>query len=328
VFIFGADVPRMNEHYRLFGLHFASELEIAGLEPAKVGPVARSDVTIRSGAVSPETETTEFLGMAVCATPAGLYIEVPEVARFRISDGAEIIVDLVSTDAASARDHLLGTAMGAMLHQRGYLPLHANLLAWNGRAYAFAGASGAGKSTLAARLQAQGYGFLSDDICAVDWDEAGRPRAWPGIPRLKLWRDALAELSMDDTALRPLAWTADKFEAPVPYSDNGNPLPLAAIYDLREEADDAPRGVHPLAGVDAVNTLVAHTYRRRLTDFEGKSADYLRRVLNVVGAVPIFSLRRRWGFDEFDQELRNIHQSVTAVDATQGSSGTAPPELG
>jgi len=322
------DVSRMTQHYRLFGLHFASELEIAGLEPAKVGPVAQPDVRIRLGAVPPETMRTEFLGMAVRATPDGLCIEVPEIARFRISAGAEIVVALVAADPARARDHLLGTAMGAVLHQRGYLPLHANLLAWNGRAYAFAGVSGAGKSTLAARLQAQGYGFLSDDICAVDWDAAGRPRAWPGIPRLKLWRDALAELSMDEASLRPLSWTTDKFEAPVPYSDNGNPLPLAAIYDLREESDDARRGVHPLVGVDAVNTLVAHTYRRRLTDFEGKSADYLRRVLGLANAVPIFSLRRRWGFDEFDQELRNIHQSVTAVDALRSSSGESSRELG
>jgi hypothetical protein len=161
--------------------------------------------------------------------------------RIRVSAGVEIMVDASLSSPAQARDYLLGTAMGAVLHQRGYLPLHANVMEWNGRAYAFAGASGAGKSTLAARLQAQGFGFLSDDICALSFDAQGRPRAWPGIPRVKLWRDAVAELSMDASRLRPLSWTTEKFEAPVAGQVGHHSLPLAAVYDLRAEEEAARR---------------------------------------------------------------------------------------
>ena len=315
----------MTQRYRIFGLIFASPMEIAGLEPAQVSKDAQPDVHIRIGEVAAQTDTVEFLEMPVKGATDSLYFEVPDIARFRVSRGEEIVVDVGASDPVHARDHLLGTAMGALLHQRGYLPLHANVMEWNGQAYAFAGNSGAGKSTLAARLQALGYGFLSDDICAVSWDADGRPRAWPGIPRVKLWRDALSKLAMDAAQLRPLSWTTEKFEAPVTYQAGQGSLPLAAIYDLREEEDGAPRGVHALGGVDAVNTLVAHTYRRRLTDFQGASADYLRRVLSLSQSVSIFALRRRWGYDEFDQDLRSIHASVTTFGGSR-SSPVEPPQ--
>jgi len=305
----------MTQHYRLFGLSFASEQQIPGLEPAAIAVVKRPDAWIRFGDVPPQATTDELLGMGVKASSAGLYIDVPETARFQVS-ADEIVVEPL---AANARDFLLGTALGALLHQRGYLPLHANVVEWNGRAYAFAGASGAGKSTLAARLHARGYGFLSDDLCALSWQGAERPNAWPGIPRVKLWRDALDRLSIDETTLRPLAWTTEKFEAPVTYQVGQESLPLAAVYDLREEDDDASRGVYRLTGVDAVNTLVAHTYRRRFIDFQGASAAYLRRVVRFAQTIPVFVVRRRWGYDEFDQELGAIHDSVTAVAASIGS---------
>lgn len=315
----------MTRRYGIFGLIFASPVEIAGLEPAQVATDAQPDVQIRFAEVAAETDTVEFLEMPVKGAADSLYFEVSGIARFRVSRGKEIVVDVGASNPAHARDHLLGTAMGAVLHQRGYLPLHANVMEWNGQAYAFAGNSGAGKSTLAARLHAQGYGFLSDDICAVSWDADGRPRAWPGIPRVKLWRDALSELAIDPTQLRPLSWTTEKFEAPVSYQAGAGSLPLAAVYDLREEQEGAPRGVHPLAGVDAVNTLVAHTYRRRLTDFQGTSSDYLRRVLSLARSTRVFELRRRWGFDEFEHELVTIHDSVVSIDRSAGSSAETHP---
>jgi hypothetical protein len=199
--------------------------------------------------------------------------------------------------------------MGALLHQRGLLPLHANVIEWNGRAFAFAGPSGAGKSTLAARLQQMGYALLSDDLCAVGW-EAGEPRAFPGVPRVKLWSDALQELGIARQGLRPLSWTAEKFEAPVQSAVAQRALPLAMICDLGMEAEGAPRGVFALSGLDAANSLVAHTYRRRLADLLGLGGECLRRILSVAERVPVVLLRRRWGFGSFDQEVDTVEQII------------------
>ncbi|MEG8053162.1 hypothetical protein QP185_07710 [Sphingomonas aerolata] len=53
--------------------------------------------------------------------------------------------------------YLLGTALGALLHQRALLPLHCNAIVHDGKAFLFCGDSGAGKSTLAAVFEARGY---------------------------------------------------------------------------------------------------------------------------------------------------------------------------
>jgi hypothetical protein len=48
--------------------------------------------------------------------------------------------------------------------------LHASAVELEGRAVAFTGASGVGKTSLTAQLVARGYGFITDDVLAVDTD--------------------------------------------------------------------------------------------------------------------------------------------------------------
>ena len=78
-----------------------------------------------------------------------------------------------------------------ILHQRSLLPLHANAMVVEGRAIGFMGHPGAGKSTLAAWFHDRGFDVLADDVCVVTPGPDGRPLAHPGIPRLRLWREAL-----------------------------------------------------------------------------------------------------------------------------------------
>jgi hypothetical protein len=296
--------------YRIFGLAVSSSRAIETLEPAAIAPAGAPDVEIRFAALEPAASPIDYLGMRVQASSAGLLIEAPGRARFLISGGRTIVVSLEGEDSwRIALEYLLGSAMGALLHQRGLLPLHANVVEWNGRAFAFAGASGAGKSTLAARLQQKGYTLLSDDLCAVGW-EGGEARAFPGIPRMKLWSDALLELGIARRGLRPLSWTSEKFEAPVAPAFVREPLPLAMICDLGMEEEAAPRGVVALSGLDAANSLVAHTYRRRLADLQGLGGECLGRILSVAERVPVVLLRRRWGFASFDEEVDTVEQII------------------
>ena len=112
-----------------------------------------------------------------------------EAGRYAVRGGCEIFYD--PAEGASARNvrlYLLGSAFGALLHQRGILPLHANAVALDGQVHAFLGHPGAGKATLAAAFHDRGYRLLSDDVCAVRLDAQDRPWVEPGMPRLRLWR--------------------------------------------------------------------------------------------------------------------------------------------
>ena len=95
------------------------------------------------------------------------------------------------------RLYLLGSAMGMLLHQRGLFrstPMPSRSTA---RRFAFMGHSGAGKSTLAAWFHDEGYRILADDVSVIGFGEGGQPTVRPGLPRLRLWRDALDATGRD-----------------------------------------------------------------------------------------------------------------------------------
>ena len=78
-------------------------------------------------------------------------IRIPDTAIFSIQEGKQIIVSpMGNTCEDKIRLYILGICMGALLMQRGILPLHGSAINIDGKVYAILGNSGAGKSTLAA----------------------------------------------------------------------------------------------------------------------------------------------------------------------------------
>jgi hypothetical protein len=279
-----------SELYGVFGLRLRSEIPLPELFPA-IG-AGGPDVTIRFGQVDGEQ----------AITPESIRLVVPKVASYLVRGGREIVIDPVpGCSDRNIRLFLLGSALGGILHQRGLLPLHANAIEIDGRAIAFMGHSGAGKSTMAAWFLDRGYRVLADDVCVVTMDEAGRPLAHRGIPRLRLWREAIEvsgratedyELSFDDM---------DKYNVPTPRPGDLGPVPLDHVY-LLHKAEDGAAGVRRLAGVEAVDALVANTYRGGYVGRIGATRRHLEACLALVRKVPVFSAARVWGYADFDAE--------------------------
>jgi hypothetical protein len=179
--------------YSCFGLHIRSEMTLPELgsryqdAEAAAGPA----IDIKLGPVPLELPDSHRNLRSMQVADGTVQLNVHDVARYRIRDGREITVEPEpDSTQRNVRLFLLGSAIGVLCHQRGLLPLHANAIVANGSAVAFVGGSGAGKSTLAAHFSRAGYQVLCDDICVVSCDESGRPFAWPGLPRLKLWQEA------------------------------------------------------------------------------------------------------------------------------------------
>jgi hypothetical protein len=138
-----------------------------------------------------------------------LRLTVEGIGRFRITDGERIgwqRADAGVNDQ-DIRTFLLGSAVGALLIQRGMLVLHGNALEKDGQAIVCLGHSGAGKSTLAYALMQQGWRLLADDLVAVN----GEGMVLPGIPRIKLWHDAAKAFGLDPGALPPIREGMNKY---------------------------------------------------------------------------------------------------------------------
>lgn len=281
--------------WSLFGLTVRSELPLPfatmrgdeGTEP---------DVSVRFGTLSASTARMEACG------PDALRFEAPGTGRFRISAGRDIVVDPApGASERNLRIYLLGSAFGALLHQRGLLPLHANAIVVDGSAIAFMGPSGSGKSTLAVWFQDRGHVTLADDVCAVAMN-SGAPCVLPGVPRVRLWKDALERSGREPGRFEPSFDGRDKFDVPSLHAVVATPL--AAVYLLEE--GDADLRIERLSPGKAIEALIANTYRGRCVRLLGASARHFSACVTLGETVPVHVVRRRKDIGSFEQTAQRL----------------------
>jgi len=293
--------------FRAFGLTIAASRTLPALESAIWQDLLTdADITISEGEVPAFAPSLQLLEMGIARHDDRVLVDVPDVGRFAIS-AFEIIVDRSSSATDAEVDaYLLGTAMGAIMHLRGILPLHCNAFASDGRVALICGASGAGKSTLAAHFRRRGREILTDDLCAVV-SRDGTFLAHPGIPRLKLWSEAVAHLGLDDRAARPVPWNDGKVELAAE-PGRFRPLPISSIYVLPREVRAMPEGprLRPLVELDALNAITSNIYRRAIADVIGDSAGYLGTSVMLARSVPIFAFERQWGLDSLEAQADEL----------------------
>jgi hypothetical protein len=241
--------------YSAFGLHIASSFPIPELTPSASTPEA--DLTIGFGTVAPSLQTPEKPLLQFEIREPGLFVEIPRVARFRVTDGSSILIDPFPTATEEIiRIFLLGIVMGVLLHQRGYYTFHASAAVVSGGAVAFMGSRGFGKSTLTAAFQARGYDILTDDILAI------RPldgQLWvqPAFPRLKLMPDSSLYLGEEPVVQGDLHPALRKHSLYVHDSIAQTPCPLKRIYLLDKGEKIA---VEPIEVTRAIREILPHWY--------------------------------------------------------------------
>lgn len=294
--------------YSVFGLHLRSELALPELLEADGSSQPHVMVSIGSAPKPPAA------GVGPHPVGGGLLLAIPAVARYFVKGGSSITIEPEpGVPEANVRLFLLGSAMGALLHQRGLLPLHANAVEIGGRAFAFMGASGSGKSTLAAWFHDHGYRVIADDVCVIRFD-AEQPVVAPGLPRLRLWKEALEGLGRHHAHYsRSYAgdesW--DKFDVPLPQERAvRTEMDLFGIY-LLDKGDSL--SISPLQGLEATEAVFANTYRGTYVPAAGNLQTHWESCLSLVRGIPIFRLRRAWDVAHFAHDVRQIIAHAEAL---------------
>jgi len=237
--------------------------------------------------------------------------EVPHVARYRVAGGRRIVVDpAAGAHATDVRLYLLGSALGLLSHQRGLMPLHANAFVSDGEAFAFAGPSGAGKSTLAAWFERRGHPVLCDDVCPIQFDADGRPRAWPGLPRLKLWGEAAAAFGLEQRTLTRAAGGLDKWHVPMTRPPARTQVPFRRLYVLERAPPGEPGRIRRLVGQDAMAAVRANTYRGRYMADLGLAEAHFRRCALLLRHIEVYAASRTWGYAVFEAEAARLERHV------------------
>lgn len=271
------------------------------------------DLSVHACAVLPQAPELRDVGGGWAVGETTIRFQVPNVGGFLIHSGrsdAPGRIDVAPDSGARPSDirlFLLGSAMGAFLHQRGLLPLHAAGLETQHGCVAIAADSGAGKSTLAAFLRQRGLRSLCDDVLAV---EPRTALAWPGYPHAKLWGDAARVLGIDTEGCERVDLGRDKYRVPlaVPAQFRATPQFLTRLYVLAE-ASGPPR-VEPLFGAAALAEITRNAYRPFLIGALGRTVRHFEDIAALSSRVRVFRLVRPRGFDQMAQVVDTLTAHV------------------
>jgi hypothetical protein len=271
--------------YYAFGLNIESEIVCPFLVAASDSV---PDLIIRLGPAPHELTQVQEQGAYYQISPGRLLLKVDNVARYLVSDGREITVEPHPT--AAEKDvllYLLGSAMGALLHQRGVWPLHGSAIAGKSGAALFVGVRGSGKSTLAGALQQRGFQALTDDVCAITAGSDGAIQVWPAVPRIRLWADSVIKLGGEPNQLTKTHSALQKYEIPLRQFGR-DPVQIQVIYALYTSDEQETISLISLTGFDKIQELTSNTYRlhfltgMRLAPQHFQQAQALARQARVV----------------------------------------------
>jgi hypothetical protein len=260
--------------FHAYGLTVASAMPCPELRPGH----GIADVTIRLGEVPVHLQRVDDGGVLYQANADQFLLRLPDIAAYLVQNGNEIVIERApgATDG-EVRLFLLGSCLGALLHQRGFLVLHAGAIRSEKGAVLFAGPSGNGKSTLLGAMLQRGYRMLSDDITALVLDAADRPTVLPGYPQTKLWADSADTLAQSTERLRRVRPDLDKFAQLTHDSFCDEPTPLHAIYTLTTHNDpDGGIRIDPIKGSGCFDAVRHNTYRERFLDGLGMRPHHFR----------------------------------------------------
>lgn len=292
------------QFYRISGLSVASEIALPGVIAG--APGLAPQVTIRRGHVPQELPHAGASGPTWQIAGGQFLLRVPDIARFLLVDGDEIVVEPeTAAGEADVPIFILGTVFGILLHQREQIVLHASAVRVAGKAVLFCGSSGAGKSTLAAALAQRGYPLVTDDFCTVVVNGAATPAVHPDGRQLKLWAQAIDRLDLAQQRGERVRSCLEKYYVE-PREVFTEPLPLGAVYALREARPPHKPGIERPNVVDAALLLRRNAYRPLLIRRMNQKANYFHAATTIANVAGIFHLTRALDFAKMEDVIASL----------------------
>ena len=219
-------------------------------------------------------------------------LNLPAIGKYLARNGNEIILDPKTTATKDEiRLFLLGSVMGTILHQRGFLPLHGSAVQIHHGACIIIGNSATGKSTLAASLSKKGFPLISDDLSAISLDQEGTCQIHPGIPFIKLWKD-VSGIMYPGKELNKVRPQIEKYKLPV---DPGISLteqsPVRKIILLTTK-NEAGFEVLEVSGAHKLKLMREHIFRDQVMKGLGLMENHFKLLSQLVNQAGLYHISR------------------------------------
>ena len=284
--------------YGVYGLIIQSDIalpELGSISKMEGGVVEIS----RSNDLDKPLEGAENIHQGVQATENEIRLQIPDLVSLSIRDGDDIRYQPApGVSADRYRVFILGSGLGALLMQRGYLVLHGNAIDMDdGGALMCVGPSGVGKSTMMQR----GYRVVADDVCPVAADGT----VIPGMPRIKLWEEAAEHLSLDIAGHSRIFPEMPKYTIPLESYHVSLPLPVRTIVEL-DVYDESSVSVERVLGSEKCAIIRRNSYRYQYLEAMRGTASHFAKAADFASKINVFKLRRPQKGFAMDQLLDSL----------------------
>lgn len=250
-----------NYYYKLYNLNISSSIKFNYMLPGDDN--MPSNVHIQYGQVPNTLKNYKIKGVRFQVTPGHFLLNVDNIAKYYVEHGKTITIERVlNSDINTIELFLLGSAMGALVQQRGAPIIHGSAIEINRTAIIFTGDSGAGKSTIAAAFMKRGYRVLADDVCVVSLNKEKKPIVFPGCPYLKVWARTIKKLGNNIEQFKKVRPEIDKRRIPLNGSFRETPLTVARLYILNSSNNNELK-ISDIMGVDKSLAIINNIYRER-----------------------------------------------------------------
>ena len=291
--------------YTVYGLQINSELELPELTPT--GEI-NGDVTVGFGPVPEHLPVIKGSGILFEAAENDFLFKFEGVGRYRVQNGSRITIQAENkARPEDLRLVLLGSSIGALLHQRGMLAIHGSAITDGRQTTIFSGPSGVGKSALAAGLLELGYAVIADDISVIFQRGEKGFRVAHGIPHLKLWKDVLDHLSQGDklAKVRP---QLDKYRKPIPLA--GEEIPHLSKVVLLSPSNKKEYALSEILGREKFHLLRSNTYRMQFIDKMELTEAHFHNLSLVVNSIQMFEVQRPYNPLNIMEFAKYVSESI------------------
>jgi len=235
------------------------------------------------------------------------FLDIKNIAQYRVLGGQTILVNpYENADKESIELFLEGSALGALLHQRGILPFNGSSFLYKGKGIMICGNSGTGKSSLTAAFCQQGAAFINDDISPVSVLDL-KTIILPVKTRIKLWDDALNKLKISSDNLLRIRPQFNKFYLPM-YEEISEHK-LDQIFILSTHNKDEFMAIE-LKGIDKYNVLRSQIYRKvYLRGMPETQKKYFKQLFSLAKNIPVIKVTRP-SLCEIDDTMHFIEKEI------------------